>query len=310
MRDAFAKRLLERAESDENVMLLTGDLGFGVFETFQSRLPRQYLNVGIAEQNMVAVATGLALEGYTCFVYSIGNFPTLRCLEQIRNDAAYHDANVKVVAIGGGFSYGPLGMSHHATEDLAIMTCIPDVTCLVPGTVEDVAPSVDALIASPGTGYLRLDKSSGVECTGADPLTIGRWRVMRSGSDVTLVAAGGVLAEAQIAADTLEGHGVSAAVVSATQPAPISSQEIMRTLGSAVLVVTVEEHVVRGGIGGVVAEAMAESGTRARLIRRGLAGGFVSTVGSQTFLRREVGLDADHLVETVLDGLRAESEGA
>lgn len=300
MRDAFAERLLERAAADEKIMFLTGDLGFGVFERFQSKLPRQYLNVGVAEQNMVAVASGLALEGYTCFVYSIGNFPTLRCLEQIRNDAAYHAANVKVVSIGGGFSYGPLGMSHHATEDIAIMSAIPELTSFTPGTIQDVVHSVDALIETAGTGYLRLDKSAGRECPDAEPFEVGRWRVMRPGGDVTLVAVGGVLDEAQKAAASLQESGVSAAVVSATQPAPIDAEEIMRTLGAAPVVVSVEEHVIRGGIGGIVAEAMAESGSSARLIRKGVGASFVSTVGTQTYLRRDAGLDATALVDTVL----------
>lgn len=303
MRDAFAERLLERAATDEKIMFLTGDLGFGVFEQFQSKLPRQYLNVGVAEQNMVAVASGLALEGYICFVYSIGNFPTLRCLEQIRNDAAYHAANVKIVSIGGGFSYGALGMSHHATEDIAIMSAIPELTSFTPGTIQDVVHSVDALIAMEGTGYLRLDKTAGRESPDAEPFEVGRWRVMRPGGDVTLVAVGGVLDEAQKAAATLQESGVSAAVVSATQPAPIDAEEIMRTLGAAPIVVSVEEHVIRGGIGGIVAEAMAESGFSARLIRRGVGTSFVSTVGSQAYLRRDAGLNATALVDTVLAAL-------
>jgi transketolase len=303
MRDAFAQRLLERAAADDKIMFLTGDLGFGVFEQFQSKLPRQYLNVGVAEQNMVAVASGLALEGYTCFVYSIGNFPTLRCLEQIRNDAAYHGANVKVVSIGGGFSYGPLGMSHHATEDIAIMSAIPGVACFTPGTVHDVVNSVDALIEAPGTGYLRLDKSAGHESSAAEPFVVGRWRIMRPGDDVTVVAVGGVLDEAQKASAALEDCGISAAVVSATQPSPIDREEVIRTLGAASVVVSVEEHVVRGGIGGIVAEAMAESASPARLVRHGVRSSFVSAVGSQTYLRRDAGLDAEALVDTVLAAL-------
>jgi transketolase len=125
MRTAFINRLQQLAETNPRLFLVTGDLGFGVLDAFEKKFPRQFLNVGVAEQNMTAVATGLALEGYTVFTYSIGNFPTLRCLEQIRNDTCYHGANVKVVSIGGGFSYGQLGMSHHATEDLSIMRALP-----------------------------------------------------------------------------------------------------------------------------------------------------------------------------------------
>ena len=115
MRDAFVSSLHDLASQDPDVMLLTGDLGFGVLDEFAKRFPRQYLNVGVAEQNLTGMAAGLALSGKRVFTYSIANFPTLRCLEQIRNDICYHDANVTVVAIGGGLSYGPLGFSHHAT---------------------------------------------------------------------------------------------------------------------------------------------------------------------------------------------------
>ena len=120
MRDAFINALTDLAENDKDIVLLTGDLGFGVFEEFEARFPGQYFNVGIAEQNMMGLAAGLSLEGKKVVAYSIGNFASLRCLEQIRNDACYHDASITIVASGGGFSYGSLGMSHHTTEDLAI----------------------------------------------------------------------------------------------------------------------------------------------------------------------------------------------
>ena len=125
MRDTFIRELTKLAEVDDSIFLITGDLGFGVLENFAKRFPRQYLNIGVAEQNMTGVATGLALEGRIVFTYSIANFPTLRCLEQIRNDACYHDANVKIVSVGCGMSYGPLGVSHHATEDISILQRAP-----------------------------------------------------------------------------------------------------------------------------------------------------------------------------------------
>src|SRR6266853_1036746 len=120
MRDVFIKTLSALAPARPEIMLLTGDLGFGALDGFFAEFPRQIVNVGVAEQNMSGLATGLALEGHTVFTYSIGNFPTLRCLEQIRNDICYHGANVKIVTVGGGLAYGPLGSTHHTTEDLAI----------------------------------------------------------------------------------------------------------------------------------------------------------------------------------------------
>ena len=150
MRDAFVRRLIELARKDPRLHLVTGDLGFGVLDKFERELPGQFLNVGVAEQNMAAVATGMALEGLIPFTYSIGNFPTLRCLEQLRNDAFYHDASVKVVCIGGGFTYGQLGMSHHATEDISIMRALPNVAIVVPANDYETVAAVDALVERPG----------------------------------------------------------------------------------------------------------------------------------------------------------------
>jgi len=299
MRDVFAHTLADLARTDDRITFVTGDLGFGVFEKFAEQYPDQYLNVGVAEQNMIAVSTGLALEGRIVFAYSIGNFPVLRCLEQIRNDAAYHGANVKVVSIGGGFSYGPLGMSHHATEDLAVMRATPEVTTVSPGTKFEVAQCVKALVDTPGTCYLRLDKSNGSESAEPVDFTFGVWRAMREGADVTLVATGGVLGEAQLAAEQLSIGGIEARVVSAHVLAPISDETVLQSVGSPSLVVTVEEHVTRGGLGGLVAEVVAGSAVQSRVHRLGISGSFMSTVGSQSYLRSQVGLDAASIASTV-----------
>src|SRR4051794_39462434 len=155
MRDSFIKTLCDLAERNSRIMLITGDLGFAVLDEYRRRFPRQFINAGVAEQNMTLLATGMALEGHVVFTYSIGNFPTLRCLEMIRNDAAYHNANVKVVSIGGGFSYGPLGISHHATEDLAIMRALPNVTSVSPTSLWEVAEATKAITQTPGTFFFR-----------------------------------------------------------------------------------------------------------------------------------------------------------
>lgn len=304
MRDEFAATLLRLATEDQRVMLLTADLGFGVFEPFIERLPRQYLNVGVAEQNLIGVATGLALEGHIVFAYSIGNFPVLRCLEQIRNDAAYHDASVKVVSVGAGFSYGPLGMSHHATEDIAVLRAIPDVQIYVPGTRTEVVDATLALHSTPGAGYLRLDKSVAQEPPAPAPLRVDQWRVFRDGSDVTILAAGGILGEALVAATVLEAQGISVRVVSAMRLAPCSRHQVLDSVGSSPLVVTLEEHVVRGGLGGLVAEYLVEARDRPVLLRLGVEGSFVSLVGSQAYLRSMVGIDADGIVRAIIAALR------
>src|SRR5437879_1465688 len=187
MRDTFVSALLELARKDTRISLLTGDLGFGVLDKFSSELPRQYVNVGVAEQNMTGVAVGMALTGRIVFTYSIGNFPTLRCLEQIRNDVCYHEANVKVVTVGGGFAYGGLGISHHATEDLAVMRALPNMVVVAPGDPVETDAATRAVALGRGPSYLRLGRA-GERAVHIAPLRfeLGKAIVVREGGDLTL----------------------------------------------------------------------------------------------------------------------------
>lgn len=301
MRDAFIARLEALAAEDPRILLVTGDLGFAVFDRFRERFPHQFLNAGVAEQNMTGVATGLALEGRTVFTYSIGNFPTLRCLEQIRNDAAYHDANVKVVSIGGGFSYGALGMSHHATEDLAVFRAMPNVTAVAPGCLWEVEGAVDALVATPGTAYLRLDKSSaGRTGRHGERFQLGHGRMLRDGSAMTIIASGGILGVAIEAAEVLAADGIHCRVVSLHTLSPFDDALILAAARETGGIVTLEEHVVEGGLSGAVAEACLEGGVMpARFRRLGLRGGFASRVGSQDYLRTAYGMDVPATVRAV-----------
>ena len=159
MRDAFISELLVQAKSNPEIILITGDLGFGVLDVFSETLPQQFINCGVAEQNMAAIAAGLALSGRKVFTYSIGNFPTLRCLEQIRNDICYHKLDVTIVSIGAGFSYGQLGMSHFATEDLAIMSALPNMSIIVPANSDETECLLRESISTNTPKFFRLDKS-------------------------------------------------------------------------------------------------------------------------------------------------------
>jgi transketolase len=306
VRDAFIARLMLLAATEPRVFLVTGDLGFGVLTKFAAAHPRQFLNAGVAEANMVGLATGLALEGRIVFVYSIANFPTLRCLEQVRNDAAYHDATVKIVAIGGGFSYGSLGMSHHATEDLAILRAIPGITVVSPGCLWEAEEATEAILQTPGVCYLRLDKSSaGRTNRDGERFVLGRMRALRDGEDVTLLATGGILGAALAAAGHLATEGVSARVISAHTLRPFDTETLFRACRETAGVVTVEEHVVDGGLGGLVAETCLEAGVVPRAFHRvGLRAGFSSIVGSQEYLRKGYGMDEAAIAAAARDVLR------
>ena len=305
MRDVFVRRLTELADRDPRIMLLTADLGFGVLAEFARRFPSQFLNVGVAEQNMTGLAAGIALEGRTVFTYSLGSFPTLRCLEQIRNDVCYHEANVKIVSVGGGMAYGAVGPTHHATEDLAILRSLPNMTVVSPGDLWEAAEATTALVGLPGPAYLRLDKSAAAETTRpGEVFRLGSSRLVREGTDITLVATGGILGEALEAAERLVAEGIECRVLSMHTVKPLDLEALKRAVRETGGIVTVEEHTVDGGLGGAVAEQLMEAGERPRVfLRIGLRAGFASVVGSQQYLRKVYGLDSNAIVRAVTQEL-------
>ncbi len=307
MRDHFIRRLGQLASSDKRIVLITGDLGFGVFHDYRRDFPEQFINAGVSEQNMTMLATGMALEGHIAFTYSIGNFPTLRCLEMIRNDAAYHDANVKVVCIGGGFSYGALGISHHATEDLAIMRSLPAVTVVSPGGLWEALEATTAIARTPGTCYLRLDKDHGDDAPiNGEAFILGKARVLREGADCTLLVTGGILREVQKAAEGLANRGISCRILNFHTIKPLDSGAILQAVRETAALVTVEEHTIHGGLGGAVAEVIADHQAWPKaFLRIGLEAGFSSIVGSQEYLRRSYGLDAASIQARVEKLLRS-----
>ena len=306
MRDAFVRALMREAAADERITLITGDLGFGVLKPFWETYPKQFINAGIAEQGMTSMASGLARTGRTVLTYSIGNFPTLRCLEQIRNDCAYHEANVKVVCVGGGFVYGSLGMSHHATEDMAVIRALPGVTVFTPGDPAEVEAVVPEMLRTPGTCYLRLGRG-GEPTLHTQP--IEGWRLpqaltLREGGDVALLSAGGILTQTVSAAEKLAAQGVSAEVVSFPSIKPIDREKILELAKRFPLLVTVEEHTVVGGFGSAVAEVVADEGLPCRVKRIGMPDIYSSIVGTQQYLRGVYGMDDEAICKKTLEWLK------
>ena len=293
MRDAFTRALMREAAKDPKLTLVTGDLGFGVLKPFWETYPDQFVNAGIAEQGMTGLAAGLALTGRTVLTYSIGNFPTLRCIEQIRNDCAYHNANVKVVCVGGGFVYGSLGMSHHATEDMAILRALPGVTVFTPGDPHEVEAIVPLMLKTPGTCYLRLGRG-GEPFLHEGPIenyTVPRALTLREGKDVALLSAGSILTQTLGAAKLLEEQDVSAEVVSFPCLKPIDKEKLVELSQRFRHVITVEEHSIVGGFGSAVCEVMAETGGNCRVHRIGMEDEYSTIVGTQQYLRSEYQMD-------------------
>lgn len=304
MRDTFVRTLLALAKEDPNIELMTGDLGFGVLKPFWERLPDQFVNAGIAEQNMTAAAAGMALAGKTVFTYSIGNFPTLRCLEQIRNDCAYHNANVKIVCIGGGFVYGALGMSHQATEDIAVMRALPGVAVLCPGDPAEAEAATKAIAAWPGTCYLRLGRGGEMRIHDRiEDFQIGKAIQLHDGQRVAIFSTGAIVEEVAGAETILAEHGIHPAVYTFPTVKPIDRDVIARCAADFDLVVTVEEHNLAGGFGSAVAEVMAELPAHGRLLRVGIHDTYCALVGDQKYLRSQFRLDAAGIAAQILEVL-------
>lgn len=301
MRTAFIQALNEMADGDERVCLIVGDLGYSVIDDFANRHPDQFVNAGVSEQNMIGLAVGMAMTGKIVFTYSIGNFGTLRCLEQIRNDVCYHRVNVKVVTVGGGLAYGNLGVTHHATEDVAILRSLPNMTVVAPGDPVEARLATRAVVALDGPAYLRLGKAGEPVVHEREPdFGLGRAITLHEGTDVTLIASGGMLATADRVSRSLAGQGLGVRLLSMHTVKPLDGEAVKSAARETRYVFTLEEHSVEGGLGGAVAEVLAElEPDHAPLKRIGLRPEFNKTVGDQNYLKSMHGLDEESVHKTI-----------
>ena len=298
MRNHLINKITELAEEDKNIILITGDLGFGVLDSFQKKYPKRFINAGIAEQNMAAVAAGLALEGNTVIIYSIGNFPTLRCIEQIRNDICYHNANVKILAVGSGFAYGTLGMTHHATEDLAIMRALPDMKVFTPCDSISAEAVAQDICKINGPCYVRLERGGEPAVFNKDEqFIIGELKELRKGKDIAVITIGTVINEALKAADILQTQNKNISVYSVYSLKPIDKKQILKIAKRHKYIITIEEHQITGGLGSVISEIIAENNVDVKIIRLGLNDEFTSVVGNQEYLREIYRIDYKTIIK-------------
>ena len=293
MRTAFINDLITQARANPKVFLVVGDLGYSVVEPFAAEFPERYLNAGVAEQNMTTVAAGLASEGYHVFTYSIANFPTLRCLEQIRNDVCYHNLPVTVVAVGAGMAYGNLGYSHHAVQDLAVMRALPSLTAYSPADPGETRECLKLILERGRPSYLRLGKAGEQVLHGVPGVASGLLEVRAGTAPIAFAATGSILKSALEAANRLHEKGLEVAVYSC----PVLSAEPpanFAPLWRHQTVLAVEEHGAVGGFGSFLKE-LAPAGVQVRICAIGKE--TFSLVGSQAFLRREAGLDGEGLAK-------------
>ncbi len=301
MRTAFIETLGELAAEDPRICLVVGDLGYSVIDEFAQKYPAQFVNAGVAEQNMIGLAAGMAMSGKVVFTYSIGNFATLRCLEQIRNDVCYHRTNVKVVAVGGGLAYGNLGVTHHASEDVAIMRALPNMVVVAPGDPIEARLATKAVVALDGPAYLRLGKAGEPAVHAHEPsFALGRAITLREGSDLTLIASGSMLATSDRIAAQLAERGLSVRLLSMHTIKPLDREAVEHAATETRFVITLEEHSIEGGLGGAVAEVLAElEPGHAPLKRIGLRPEFNKVVGDQAYLKALHALDEEGVMRTI-----------
>lgn len=304
MRNTIIDKLYSLAQQDERVMLLVGDLGFHVVERFSESFPKRFINCGIAEENMMSAAAGLALEGNCVFVYSIGNFPTLRCMEQIRNDVCYHHANVKIISVGGGFSYGTLGMTHHSTEDLAAMRALPGIRVYAPADPAEAEGVLMEAYKSNSPCYIRLargkDRVLHAQKKELDVSCLIPFKdYSKRQSDISIIAAGPVLAEGIAAEKILEAEGFHVRLYSSPSIKPLDSAGIHMLAQSSKMLAAVEEHNITAGLGGAVAEELSGMSVHAPLLRFGLCDEYSAKVGSTEYLRRFYKIDGRSIAQKV-----------
>jgi transketolase len=300
MRNAFIRTLVEAAESNPKIWLVCGDLGFSVLEIFATRFPERFINAGVAEQNMAGVAAGLGLSNCTPFVYSIANFPTVRCLEQIRNDVCYHGADVKIVALGSGLAYGSHGYTHHAVEDLAVMTSLPRMEVFVPCDPVEVASITKHITESGRPSYLRLGRAGEPTLSPEHPADPYAPRLLRKGGDITVLVSGPIAALCLQAAAELERSGLDVGVVSVPCLKPFPDEFLMEATRRARVIVTVEEHILRGGLYSAVANRLAAETRHAPVV--GIAIPEVighAVAGSREHLLELVGLSTSGIAESI-----------
>lgn len=286
MRTTFINTLTEEAKTNENIYIITPDLGFSVLERFRDLFPKRFLNVGIAEQNAVGVAAGLALSGKIVYVYSIVPFVTMRCFEQVRVDVAYMNTNVRLVGVGAGLSYGPAGATHHSIEDIAVMRNLPNMTVCCPGDPLEVREIVRQSVNYQGPMYIRLGKNGEPMIHKENQkLIIGKAIQVTEGQDLIIITTSNMLEEGKQIVDMLRGKGKSVGLVSMHTIKPFDIEKVLNLIHQGIPMVTLEEHNIIGGLGSAVAEVIAESGQAVRFKRIGIKDIFCHEVGSQQYLR-------------------------
>ncbi len=301
MRSTFAKTLVELGELHPQIMLLSADLGFMALEPFSEALPDRFINVGVAEQNMVGLGVGLAEAGFVPFLYSIVTFATLRAYEAFRNGAVHQRLPLRIVGVGGGFEYGSAGSTHHGLEDLAVFRTLPGMGIVAPADAVQARSAILQTWNHPGPLYYRLSKDEHLRIPGlGGQFKLGHADRLREGSDVLIVSVGTMASDALAAAEVLASRGLEARVLSVSSFNPDPVDDLLEALRDVPVVVSLEAHYANGGLGSFVAETIAEAGIRTLLLRCGVKGMPNGRSGKQSYYHELHGLTKDDVVRRVV----------
>lgn len=303
MRKAFINALIDLANKDKRIFLLTGDLGFSFLEEFERKFPDRFINMGVAEQNMIGVSAGLALSGKIVFVYSIASFVTMRCFEQIRNDLCHQNLNVRIIGIGGGVAYGPAGMTHHSTEDIAIMRSLANMTVISPGDPIEAELAIKQTIRQKGPVYIRLSKGGESIIHSKGNFNIYKGTLLERGNLATIIVSGAMLLTAKKVSEELKRRDFPVRLISMPVIKPLDEKAVRDSARLTGAIFTIEEHGLTGGLGTAVAEILAETGFKGVYKKFALPDTYNAFIGSQKYLLEKNGLSADKIVIDILKSL-------
>jgi transketolase len=300
MRDAFFARLYEIARSDRNVILLSADFGAVSLDKFRKDLSSQFINTGVAEQNMVTIATGLALSGKKVYTYSLIPFATLRCYEHIKIDLSLMNVPVTIVGVGSGFSYDDSGPTHHGTEDITLMRALPNMTILNSSDSIMAGKFAELSYKVPGPSYVRLDRELLPLVYGQEDDFFDGLAHLKTGKDVVIVASGNMVHRALEVSERLAEHSIDVGLIDLYRIKPINAKLLLERTNEAKLLVTLEEHLLAGGIGSAVIETVVDSGKKLNMMRFGIQDRYYYAYGGRRNIQRLCRLDTETITESIL----------
>lgn len=299
MRNAFINTLHYLARIDKRIFLLTADVGFSLFDKFREEFPDRYLNIGVAEANMINVAAGLSMSKKIVYVYSMAHFITTRCYEQIRLNLSYQNTNVRLVGSGGGLTYGSAGATHHAIEDISIMRSLPNMCIICPGDPIETKYAVEASLKHEGPVYIRVGKNNPPIHKNSIDFQIGKGIILKKGRDLNILTTGNMLGISNIVAAKLKEDGIDTGVISIHTVKPLDIDLVKDLAYCGKPIFTVEEHSIIGGLGSAVSEVLAELDCNVPFKRIGLPDEFSHIVGNQNYQQMKFGIDADGVYKKI-----------